>query len=482
MTKNELRNPTDGVVNLITQLNAKKLLTVLEISLAECGPLERALNNYYYAPERQAYNELLDQLELPQYQVLDINTPPTTSPQAIQEAVTARITELRQQARTAIQERQDNFNGDWQNLLKRLEANLPQTAGDNLKNQVRNKLSGSLYQKEPKFRWSCLQGWLLTLAIAGSINFIFFPSFTLWLIKTWLLEPLLILLRLIEAPWDEPEYWIHFAMIHGAGALLALPVAAFIHTKRGIRHDRWAIKQVDKESEQLAKDYYANDSQVLRTYQTKTYADFIADNAVQRLNYRYDFWEWKSPYSELERFVAGQEQILSKLTTCEEQFPNLLDRVFQLDQAYDEAVETWQNRVEAGQSMAMTLPEDYRQSSTLLALHHYLTNGRAENWKEAVNLMHTEAEFAELKSQFDYLNNQIDGLHNDVYQLSTELEYQGMEHRKLLESQANDNFQANRQLAAQLQLQNAQLTDHTDLLNEQNRVMNVMMLTQLLSS
>lgn len=474
--------PTEGVVNLINQLNAKQLLTVLEMALAECGPWERAWSNYYYSPERQAYNNLLEQLELTQFQILDIDNPPETSLEEVQKAVTARIAELKHQAQTAIQERQDDFNGNWQQLLKRLEDNLPQTAGDNLRTNVRDKFSGTFYQKEPRFWSSWIMGWFLTLTLAGLINFFFFPAFTLWLLKTWILQPIPILLRLIEAPWEEPGYWIHFLMIHGSGILLALPAATIIHKKRVNHHNSWTKKQVDKESERLAKDYYANDSQVLRTYQTKTYAQFIADNARQKLNYGQNFWGWNSEYSELERFVTGHEQILSELTAYEEQFPDLLNQVCHLDQVYTEACEIWDNRVESGQSMTMTLPEDYRDSSSLLALHHYLINGRAETWKEAINLMHTEAESAEMKSLLYDINHHVSGIGDNIYQLTNTLESQGREHRRLLEEQTNDNFQANRQLAAHLRLQNAQLTDHTDLLNEQNRIMNVMMLTQLLSS
>lgn len=480
MVTNQLTDSSLGMVNLINQLNAQKLLTVLEMSLTECGPLERAWSNYYYAPERQTYNDLLGQLELTQFQILDIDTPPEMPFDEIEAVVMARIAELRQEAQTVLKNRQTQFDTDWQQTLIHHENSLSEKASSDLWRRVSNDLSEKLYKNAPSFAMSWLQGWLLTWVLvfvfgklSGDSYFLAPFNYIIYPIKFYLYQQAL--------PYNPEEFWLHFTIIHMAGVFLALPIAAIVHTCRGIRHSRWEKKQVDKESHRLAKAYYQQDKQLIQDYQAKPYDDFVSNGVVNQLYARLDLWQWQNRWSDLQTAITTHDQILADLAACEEQFPSLLAHISQLDQAYEEALEIWENRVEAGQSMAMTLPQDYRQSSTLLALHHYVTNGRAENWKEAVNLMHTEAEFAEIKNRFDYLNQRMDGMQDSLYQLVDELEYQGQAHLKALEDQAQDYFQANRQLNAQLNNQNAQLAEQATLLQDQNRVMNVMLLTQLLS-
>lgn len=469
------------VTVLRNQLDAPKLMGLLKMALAEQRPLEQARNAYLQAPERKKYNEWLSYLGLTQFRIDNIYQSLTFDEQAVKTAVSEKLIQLRQKLEGGIENRYREFDEKWAHNLVELEQSIKPESAESLLDKVPNSL------KPPSGVLGCLGAIILTGAIAGvGYGLIEDPGYGVVvilgaLVDMFIITPIRALFRLIETPYNAVEYWFHMILMYGGVCLASIPAWLFISGWRNAGYEERVKATRLREAHKLAQQRHENDKRILAQYREKEYNNFINDNVANQLNRSYNlngFYRWVDT---LNADTDKDRKELETLSQCESQFPGLLQKVFELDTAYTEESEKYHERIEKGESMVATLPEQYQNVNDILVAHLYVEEGRAENWKEVVNLMHDERHKHRVEDLLSEIVSSIGYMDKTLDQFAYNMELQGQTLRRDLEFSARQQDVMNRQMreqTAHLQTQTSILADS----NEQQRFTNLMLLGQLLSS
>ena len=112
----------------LNNLSNHHLQDVISMAVAEKKPVELAWNNYYYASEREQYNDYLFDLGLTQYQITNsmIGQKLPFSQKDVEEAIHNKINENISMAETNLAKLDKSWKNDSKIFLENLQAENPE--------------------------------------------------------------------------------------------------------------------------------------------------------------------------------------------------------------------------------------------------------------------------------------------------------------------------------------------------------------------
>ena len=137
-------------------------------------------------------------------------------------------------------------------------------------------------------------------------------------------------------------------------------------------------------------------------------------------------------------------------------------------------MQDYNNRIENGTSMIALLPKSYHDSKSLSVIWQLLNEGRADTWKESVNLMKTD----QFQDQMLYT---INNLYQSVDNLSSQLANDGKKLRESLEFSIQQQHSHYSELKQSNSKQNTLLEQNNKLLETQNNMTSALLMSELIS-
>jgi len=183
----------------LNNLSNHHLQDVISMAVAEKKPVELAWNNYYYASEREQYNDYLFDLGLTQYQITNsmIGQKLPFSQKDVEEAIHNKINENISMAENRLAKLDKSWKNDSKIFLENLKAENPEYFLDWSKEQISKT-------KSPGFFTLSLSAMLsgLVLLYIFYLN-VYGMGSSWWNFFQWVLEPLisLVTLEFLEYPF-----------------------------------------------------------------------------------------------------------------------------------------------------------------------------------------------------------------------------------------------------------------------------------------
>lgn len=169
-----------------------------------------------------------------------------------------------------------------------------------------------------------------------------------------------------------------------------------------------------------------------------------------------DYWQW------ITNLNHNSNQSLAIIDQWKEDFPKeAMDTVFELTNVYLETRTKYMERIDKGESMLLLLPEAYQNVETMMVVYQLLEEGRADTWKESINLLKQEnfqnQLLQEIKQTYQAIDKFSDRLADMGDEIRKELEWSAYQSQLAYDKQENYNNLQSQLLAENNQLQKNQL-------------------------
>ena len=448
----------------LNNLSNHHLQDVISMAVAEKKPVELAWNNYYYASEREQYNDYLFDLGLTQYQITNsmIGQKLPFSQKDVEEAIHNKINENISMAETNLAKLDKSWKNDSKIFLENLQAENPEYFLNWSKEQISKT-------KSPGFFTLSLSAMLsgLVLLYIFYLN-VYGMGGKLVEFFQWVLEPLisLVTLEFLEYPFLSFSFFVGFVIAFAVLLTITSPLTISLWEKF-VRDP-----SAESKSKKIANDRYIHSQTVLKEYTNKPLSEFIEKNVYNQLITD------AIPTDYLNKLINDYNKNIELLKTTdawENGYPKAaIEKVFKLDKTLESALREYNNRINNGTSMIALLPKSYHDSKSLSVIWQLLNEGRADTWKESVNLMKTD--------QFqDQMLNTINNLYQSVDNLSSQLADDGKKLRDSLEFSIQQQHSHFSELKQSSYKQNNLLEKNNKLLETQNDITSALLMSELIS-
>lgn len=240
----------------------------------------------------------------------------------------------------------------------------------------------------------------------------------------WLIEPIISLLTL-STPYNPVEYILHvffffviFLIVMGLSFFITGPLTIFLWEKF-IREPLAKSK-----SNNISKERCNHTKSILRVYASKPLLEFIENRINEQLipsTIPSDYW------NKLINDYNTNKELLNTSKEWQKNYPKAsINKIFKLYRELSITKQQYYTRINENSSMIAILPQSYHDSNTLSVLWQLLNEGRADTWKESINLMKTE----QFQEQMLYT---INNLYHSIDRLTSQLADDGKKLRENLE-------------------------------------------------
>ena len=448
----------------LNNLSNHHLQDVISMAVAEKKPVELAWNNYYYASEREQYNDYLFDLGLTQYQITNsmIGQKLPFSQKDVEEAIHNKINENISMAETNLAKLDKSWKNDSKIFLENLKAENPEYFLDWSKEQISKT-------KSPGFFTLSLSAMLsgLVLLYIFYLN-VYGMGSSWWNFFQWVLEPLisLVTLEFLEYPFLSFSFFVGFVIAFAVLLTITSPLTISLWEKF-VRDP-----SAESKSKKIANDRYIHSQTVLKEYTNKPLSEFIEKNVYNQLITD------AIPTDYLNKLINDYNKNIELLKTTDawkNRYPKAaIKKVFKLNEKLSTALQDYNNRIENGTSMIALLPKSYHDSKSLSVIWQLLNEGRADTWKESVNLMKTD----QFQDQMLYT---INNLYQSVDNLSSQLANDGKKLRESLEFSIQQQHSHYSELKQSNSKQNTLLEQNNKLLETQNNMTSALLMSELIS-
>lgn len=448
----------------LNNLSNHHLQDVMSMAIAEKKPVELAWNNYYYASEREQYNDYLFDLGLTQYQITNsmIGQKLPFSQKDVEEAIHNRINENISMAENRLAKLDKSWKNDSKIFLENLKAENPEYFLDWSKEQISKT-------KSPGFFTLSLSAMLsgLVLLYIFYLN-VYGMGGSWWNFFQWVLEPLisLVTLEFLEYPFLSFSFFVGFVIAFAVLLTITSPLTISLWEKF-VRDP-----SAESKSKKIANDRYIHSQTVLKEYTNKPLSEFIEKNVYNQLITD------AIPTDYLNKLINDYNKNIELLKTTDawkNRYPKAaIKKVFKLNEKLSTALQDYNNRIENGTSMIALLPKSYHDSKSLSVIWQLLNEGRADTWKESVNLMKTD----QFQDQMLYT---INNLYQSVDNLSSQLANDGKKLRESLEFSIQQQHSHYSELKQSNSKQNTLLEQNNKLLETQNNMTSALLMSELIS-
>ena len=448
----------------LNNLSNHHLQDVISMAVAEKKPVELAWNNYYSASEREQYNDYLFDLGLTQYQITNsmIGQKLPFSQKDVEEAIHNKINENISMAETNLAKLDKSWKNDSKIFLENLQAENPEYFLDWSKEQISKT-------KSPGFFTLSLSAMLsgLVLLYIFYLN-VYGMGSSWWNFFQWVLEPLisLVTLEFLEYPFLSFSFFIGFVIAFAVLLTITSPLTISLWEKF-VRDP-----SAESKSKKIANDRYIHSQTVLKEYTNKPLSEFIEKNVYNQLITD------AIPTDYLNKLINDYNKNIELLKTTDawkNRYPKAaIKKVFKLNEKLSTALQDYNNRIENGTSMIALLPKSYHDSKSLSVIWQLLNEGRADTWKESVNLMKTD----QFQDQMLYT---INNLYQSVDNLSSQLADDGKKLRDSLEFSIQQQHSHYSELKQSSSKQNTLLEQNNKLLETQNNMTSALLMSELIS-
>lgn len=446
----------------LNNLSNHHLQDVISMAVAEKKPVELAWNNYYSASEREQYNDYLFDLGLTQYQITNsmIGQKLPFSQKDVEEAIHNKINENISMAETNLAKLDKSWKNDSKIFLENLQAENPEYFLDWSKEQISKT-------KSPGFFTLSLSAMLSGLVLL----YIFYMnvySMSSEHFFQWVLEPFisLVTLEFLEYPFLSFSFFIGFVIAFAVLLTITSPLTISLWEKF-VRDP-----SAESKSKKIANDRYIHSQTVLKEYTNKPLSEFIEKNVYNQLITD------AIPTDYLNKLINDYNKNIELLKTTDawkNRYPKAaIKKVFKLNEKLSTALQDYNNRIENGTSMIALLPKSYHDSKSLSVIWQLLNEGRADTWKESVNLMKTD----QFQDQMLYT---INNLYQSVDNLSSQLANDGKKLRESLEFSIQQQHSHYSELKQSNSKQNTLLEQNNKLLETQNNMTSALLMSELIS-
>ena len=446
----------------LNNLSNHHLQDVISMAVAEKKPVELAWNNYYSASEREQYNDYLFDLGLTQYQITNsmIGQKLPFSQKDVEEAIHNKINENISMAETNLAKLDKSWKNDSKIFLENLQAENPEYFLDWSKEQISKT-------KSPGFFTLSLSAMLSGLVLL----YIFYMnvySMSSEHFFQWVLEPFisLVTLEFLEYPFLSFSFFIGFVIAFAVLLTITSPLTISLWEKF-VRDP-----SAESKSKKIANDRYIHSQTVLKEYTNKPLSEFIEKNVYNQLITD------AIPTDYLNKLINDYNKNIELLKTTDawkNRYPKAaIKKVFKLNEKLSTALQDYNNRIENGTSMIALLPKSYHDSKSLSVIWQLLNEGRADTWKESVNLMKTD----QFQDQMLYT---INNLYQSVDNLSSQLADDGKKLRDSLEFSIQQQHSHYSELKQSNSKQNTLLEQNNKLLETQNDITSALLMSELIS-
>ena len=446
----------------LNNLSNHHLQDVISMAVAEKKPVELAWNNYYSASEREQYNDYLFDLGLTQYQITNsmIGQKLPFSQKDVEEAIHNKINENISMAETNLAKLDKSWKNDSKIFLENLQAENPEYFLDWSKEQISKT-------KSPGFFTLSLSAMLSGLVLL----YIFYMnvySMSSEHFFQWVLEPFisLVTLEFLEYPFLSFSFFIGFVIAFAVLLTITSPLTISLWEKF-VRDP-----SAESKSKKIANDRYIHSQTVLKEYTNKPLSEFIEKNVYNQLITD------AIPTDYLNKLINDYNKNIELLKTTDawkNRYPKAaIKKVFKLNEKLSTALQDYNNRIENGTSMIALLPKSYHDSKSLSVIWQLLNEGRADTWKESVNLMKTD----QFQDQMLYT---INNLYQSVDNLSSQLADDGKKLRDSLEFSIQQQHSHYSELKQSNSKQNTLLEQNNKLLETQNNMTSALLMSELIS-
>ena len=448
----------------LNNLSNHHLQDVISMAVAEKKPVELAWNNYYSASEREQYNDYLFDLGLTQYQITNsmIGQKLPFSQKDVEEAIHNKINENISMAETNLAKLDISWKNDSKIFLENLKAENPEYFLDWSKEQISKT-------KSPGFFTLSLSAMLsgLVLLYIFYLN-VYGMGSSWWNFFQWVLEPLisLVTLEFLEYPFLSFSFFVGFVIAFAVLLTITSPLTISLWEKF-VRDP-----SAESKSKKIANDRYIHSQTVLKEYTNKPLSEFIEKNVYNQLITD------AIPTDYLNKLINDYNKNIELLKTTDawkNRYPKAaIKKVFKLNEKLSTALQDYNNRIENGTSMIALLPKSYHDSKSLSVIWQLLNEGRADTWKESVNLMKTD----QFQDQMLYT---INNLYQSVDNLSSQLANDGKKLRESLEFSIQQQHSHYSELKQSNSKQNTLLEQNNKLLETQNNMTSALLMSELIS-
>ena len=448
----------------LNNLSNHHLQDVISMAVAEKKPVELAWNNYYSASEREQYNDYLFDLGLTQYQITNsmIGQKLPFSQKDVEEAIHNKINENISMAETNLAKLDKSWKNDSKIFLENLKAENPEYFLDWSKEQISKT-------KSPGFFTLSLSAMLsgLVLLYIFYLN-VYGMGSSWWNFFQWVLEPLisLVTLEFLEYPFLSFSFFVGFVIAFAVLLTITSPLTISLWEKF-VRDP-----SAESKSKKIANDRYIHSQTVLKEYTNKPLSEFIEKNVYNQLITD------AIPTDYLNKLINDYNKNIELLKTTDawkNRYPKAaIKKVFKLNEKLSTALQDYNNRIENGTSMIALLPKSYHDSKSLSVIWQLLNEGRADTWKESVNLMKTD----QFQDQMLYT---INNLYQSVDNLSSQLANDGKKLRESLEFSMQQQHSHYSELKQSNSKQNTLLEQNNKLLETQNNMTSALLMSELIS-
>lgn len=446
------------------------LQDIIVMALAEQIPFENAWKKYYYSMERTQYNNYLVQIGLTQYQISDslINEVLPFTQEEVEDAITSKIQKQKAEAQAKLTQ----VEKSWKTQSKVFFDELQEEKTEQFLVWARKEIEKSTQSNRLLPLLSAILGGLILLYLI--YLWLYHGSIIDYL--AWLMGPIKTLLT-GKTPYNAGAYYMHvslfflgFIVLSGLSSIITVPLtlslwSTFIEGPKISHLAKFKAKQV-------AKDRYNHTVAILKDYHQRGFSEFFEDGAKRQLipsAIPSDYW------NQISGQYSRNKEVLEVVKSWEKTYPEQeIKEVFKQDKEWKSASKEYNERFNNGSSMLSVLPEAYHDSESLSAIWQLLNEGRADTWKESVNLMKTE--------QFrDNILSEISQIYQSVDNLSTQLAYDGQKLRNSLEFSIQQHQNNYVELEHSNRQQTKLLKQNNQLLETQNAITSSLLLAELVT-
>ncbi|NQK92809.1 hypothetical protein HO498_00645 [Streptococcus suis] len=447
----------------LNSLSNYHLQSVISMAIAERLPLESALNTYYYSFERGKYNIYVEKVGLSNYRISN-------------EKLGAILPFTQEEVESAIHEKISREKVECQNVFDEVGKSWKENSKlfyDNLKEEDPNQFfNWALKEVENNNTFGCLSG--IILSCLGGLFLFYLVYYFLYGHSPieylgWITEPLRYFLS-GNTPYDGYYtavllFFLGFVFLSVISLIVVLP----LNRKLFINPQIELLAR--KKAKQVAKERFNKSKELLREYH-QDFSGFYVNDIFQQLIPSAIPKDYYYPLSK--KYKAAIDSMF-ELRSWESSFSKeTFDTVFEQYREYQEVFSEYIIRLKNGSSMLAQIPTTYHESEKLSKIWMLLNEGRADTWKESVNLMRTDA-FQE--SMLEAIRN----TYQSVERLTNQLYIQGQELRTTLEKSILQQQRHFESIEFSNRQQNHLLAKNNELIETQNIITSNLLIAELMT-
>lgn len=447
----------------LNSLSNYHLQDVISMSIAERVPFERARDAYYHSLARVKYNHFVENVGLLNYRIPNDKTDEILS--FTQDEVESVIQENLSRVKSERQREFDEIEKSWSKNSNVFYENLKEEDPNQFFNWALKEV-----EKNNTFGW-------LTGIILSSLGGLFLLYLVFYFLYGhspieflgWIIEPFQYFLS-GNTPYDGYYtavlmFFLGFIFLSCISLIVILPLNRKLFITPKLEH------LARKKANQVAKKRFSNSKELLKVYQQKDFSEFFDNNVFQQLIPSAIPTDY---YNQICIKYRDTVDSMAKINNLENSFSkDIFDTVFEQYRNYREAISEYNRRFDDGSSMLAILPKSYHNSESLSVIWKLLNEGRADTWKESVNLMRTDA-FQ------DSMLSAIRNVYQSIDNLSSQLYYEGQRLRETLEHSIELQQSHFDSIESSNRHQNNLIAKNNELIETQNIITSNLLITELI--